>query len=65
MKISILDDYHETLSSLPCYAKLKAHEVTIWTDHVQETEALAKRLKDTEILVLIRERTQIRVQNSN
>jgi len=60
MKISILDDYHETLSSLPCYAKLKAHEVTIWTDHVQETEALAKRLKDTEILVLIRERTQIR-----
>ncbi len=59
MKISILDDYHDTLSSLPCFAKLKGHEVSIWTDHVQETEALAKRLENTEVLVLIRERTQI------
>jgi len=59
MKISILDDYHDTLSSLPCYAKLMGHEVTIWTDHVQDTEELAERLQDTEVLVLIRERTQI------
>ncbi len=59
MKISILDDYHDTLSSLPCFTKLTGHEVTIWNDHVQETDALAKRLEDTEVLVLIRERTQI------
>jgi D-3-phosphoglycerate dehydrogenase / 2-oxoglutarate reductase len=32
----------------------------VWTDHVQDTEALAARLRDTEALVLIRERTQIR-----
>jgi D-3-phosphoglycerate dehydrogenase len=34
--------------------------VTIWADHVQDTDALAERLADTEALVLIRERMQIR-----
>ena len=60
MKISILDDYHDTLRSLPCFTKLAGHEVEIWNDHVQDVDALAGRLKDTEALVLIRERTQIR-----
>lgn len=59
MKISILDDYFDTLRSLPCYAKLAGHEVTVHTDHVQETEALAERLSQTEALVLFRERTRI------
>lgn len=59
MKISILDDYHDTLRTLPCFAKLKGHDVTIWNDHVQDTGALAERLKDTEALVLFRERTKI------
>jgi D-3-phosphoglycerate dehydrogenase len=60
MKIAILDDYHDTLRTLECFKKLVGHEVKIWTDHVQETEALAERLRDTEALVLIRERTKIR-----
>ena len=60
MKISILDDYHDTVRTLPCFTKLAAHDVTIWNDHVQDTEALAERLHATEALVLIRERTQIR-----
>src|SRR5947209_12045416 len=60
MKISILDDYHDTVRTLPCFKKLASHEVTIWNDHVQEVDALTERLKDTEALVLIRERTQIR-----
>jgi D-3-phosphoglycerate dehydrogenase len=60
MKVSILDDYFDTLRTLDCFAKLAGHEVTIWNDHVQDTDALAERLKDTEALVLIRERTQIR-----
>ncbi len=60
MKISILDDYHDTLRALECFKKLADHEVTIWNDHVQDVAALAGRLRDTEILVLIRERTQIR-----
>src|SRR4249920_3545636 len=60
MKISILDDYHDTLRTLPCFAKLAGNDVTIWNDHVQTDEALTKRLHDAEVLVLIRERTAIR-----
>jgi D-3-phosphoglycerate dehydrogenase / 2-oxoglutarate reductase len=59
MKISILDDYFNTLRTLACFRKLAGHEVTVWNDHVQDTDALAARLKDTECLVLIRERTRI------
>ena len=60
MKISILDDYFNTLRHLPCFKKIAEHDVTIWNDHVQDRDVLAERLKDTEVLVLIRERTQIR-----
>ncbi len=60
MKISILDDYHDTLRTLDCFRKLTGHEIKIWNDHVQDVDALAGRLRDTEALVLIRERTQIR-----
>ena len=60
MKISILDDYHDTLRTLDCFKKLAGHEVEIWNDHVQDVDALAGRLKDAEALVLIRERTAIR-----
>jgi D-3-phosphoglycerate dehydrogenase len=60
MKISILDDYHDTLRTLACFAKLGSHDVTVWNDHVQDVDTLAGRLADTEALVLIRERTQIR-----
>ncbi|MGA3190393.1 MAG: D-2-hydroxyacid dehydrogenase family protein [Bryobacteraceae bacterium] len=60
MKITILDDYFDTLRTLPCFAKLAGHDVTVWNDHVQDVDALAARLRDTEALVLIRERTEIR-----
>ena len=60
MKVSILDDYFDTLRTLQCFRKLEGYEVEIWNDHVQDIDGLAKRLKDTEVLVLIRERTQIR-----
>jgi D-3-phosphoglycerate dehydrogenase len=60
MKVSILDDYHDTLRTLACFRKLDGHEVAIWNDHVQDVDALAGRLRATEALVLIRERTKIR-----
>jgi D-3-phosphoglycerate dehydrogenase len=58
--ISILDDYFDTVRTLQCFGKLAGHDITIWNDHVQDTDLLAERLRDTEALVLIRERTQIR-----
>ena len=60
MKITILDDYFDTLRTLKCFEILNGHEVTIWNDHVQDVDELAERLRDTEALVLIRERTKIR-----
>jgi D-3-phosphoglycerate dehydrogenase / 2-oxoglutarate reductase len=60
MKTSILDDYHDTVRTLRCFSKLAGHDVTIWNDHVQDVAALAERLAEAEVLVLIRERTQIR-----
>jgi D-3-phosphoglycerate dehydrogenase len=59
VRVSILDDYFDTLRTLPCFDKLAGHDVTVWTDHAQELDVLADRLRDTEALVLIRERTQI------
>jgi D-3-phosphoglycerate dehydrogenase len=60
VRVSILDDYADTLRTLDCFAKLIGHDVTIWTDHVQDTDVLADRLAGCEALVLIRERTAIR-----
>ncbi|MGD9846923.1 MAG: D-2-hydroxyacid dehydrogenase family protein [Variibacter sp.] len=59
MKIAILDDYFDTLRTLPCFARLAKQEVTIFNDHVQDDAILADRLKDAEVLVLIRERTKV------
>lgn len=60
MNITILDDYFDTLRTLNCFQTLQGHQVTIWNDHVQNVDALAGRLENTEALVLIRERTEIR-----
>jgi len=60
MRIAILDDYHDTVRTLAVFRKLAHHGVQVFTDHVQDTDALAGRLADVEALVLIRERTQIR-----
>lgn len=59
MKIHILDDWFDTLRSLPCYAKLAGHDVTVWTDHEPDPAKLAARVVEAEALVLFRERTQV------
>lgn len=59
MRVHILDDWFDTLRGLPSFAKLDGHEVTVWTDHVEDVDRLAKRLADAEALVLFRERTQV------
>jgi len=60
VKIAILDDWFDTIRALDSFAKLADHDVTIFNDHVQDVDTLAERLADTEALVLIRERTEIR-----
>src|SRR5947207_94455 len=60
MRVTILDDYFDTVRTLPSFAKLAGHDVSIWNDHVQDVDQLAARIRGAEVLVLIRERTQIR-----
>jgi D-3-phosphoglycerate dehydrogenase len=60
VRVTVLDDYLDTLRTLNCFAKLADHDVTVWTDHVQDNDVLAERLAGAEALVLIRERTEIR-----
>ena len=60
MKVTILDDFFDTLRTLECFRKLDGHTVEVWTDHTDDLDVLAQRLADTEALVLIRERTAIR-----
>jgi D-3-phosphoglycerate dehydrogenase len=60
LNIAILDDEFDTVRTLSCYAQLAAHKVAIFHDHTKDTDALADRLRDTEAIVLLRERTPIR-----
>src|SRR5688572_29525220 len=60
MNITILDDYHDTIRTLAAFNKLAGHNVEIWNDHTKDVDTLTQRLRDTEALVLIRERTPIR-----
>jgi D-3-phosphoglycerate dehydrogenase len=60
MNITILDDYQDAIRTLPCFSKVAGHHVTIWNDHTKDIDKLAERLRDTEALGLLRERTPIR-----
>ena len=59
MKVHIIDDWFDTLRRLPCFEKLKGHDVTIWNDHVENIPDLSRRIGDAEALVLFRERTKV------
>lgn len=60
LNITILDDYFDTIKYLPCFSKIEKHNVKIFNDNTQNEDILEQRLKDTEVLVLIRERTKIK-----
>ncbi len=60
MNITVLDDYQNAVRNLDAFKLVASHNVTIWNDHTKNEDVLAERLKDTEALVLIRERTPIR-----
>ncbi|GEM50675.1 D-isomer specific 2-hydroxyacid dehydrogenase [Empedobacter brevis NBRC 14943 = ATCC 43319] len=59
MNIAILDDYQHAVPQLNCFELLKDFNVKILDKTYQNPKDLAKEIQDTEILVLIRERTKI------
>jgi D-3-phosphoglycerate dehydrogenase len=58
MNIIILDDYQDAVRKLRCVQLLEPYSTKVFTNTVKGIGQLAVRLKDAEILVLIRERTQ-------
>jgi D-3-phosphoglycerate dehydrogenase len=57
MNIIILDDYQDAVRKLRCAAKLEHLNAKVFTNTVKGIGQLSIRLRDAEVLVLIRERT--------
>ena len=57
MKITVIDDYQDAFRKLACYARLKDHEVKVFTDTEKDPAKLAVRLKDAEAVVLTQQRS--------
>jgi D-3-phosphoglycerate dehydrogenase / 2-oxoglutarate reductase len=57
MNIIILDDYQDAVRKLQCAAKLEPLNAKVFTNTVKGIGQLSVRLRDAEVLVLIRERT--------
>ncbi len=62
MNIVILDDYQDAVRKLDCAAKLDAYPAKVYTNTVKGIGQLSVRLKDADVIVLIRERTQLNRQ---
>jgi D-3-phosphoglycerate dehydrogenase len=57
MNIVILDDYQDVVRKLDCAAKLENFPAKVYTNTVKGIGQLSVRLKDADVIVLIRERT--------
>ena len=62
MNIVILDDYQDAVRKLPCASKLDAYAAKVHTNTVKGMGQLMVRLKDADVIVLIRERTHLNRQ---
>jgi D-3-phosphoglycerate dehydrogenase len=59
MNIVILDDYQDAVRKLACAAKLESYPAKVYTNTVKGAGQLSVRLKDADVIVLIRERTHL------
>ncbi len=62
MNIVILDDYQDAVRKLHCAERLERYSAKVYTNTVKGLGQLSVRLKDADIIVLIRERTHITKQ---
>lgn len=59
MNIVILDDYQDVVRKLDCAARLADYPFKVYNNTVKGLGQLSVRLRDADVLVLIRERTPI------
>lgn len=57
MNIIILDDYQDAVRKLKCASRLEPYNAKVFTNTVKGIGQLSVRLRDADVLVLIRERT--------
>ncbi len=62
MNIVILDDYQDAVRKLNCASKLENYHAKVYTNTVKGLGQLSLRLKDADVIVLIRGRTQVNRQ---
>src|SRR4051812_18267735 len=59
MNIVILDDYQDAVRKLQCATKLEPYPAKVFTNTVKGIGQLSVRLRDADVIVLIRERSAI------
>ena len=59
MRIAVIDDYQDAFRQHPAFARLAAHDVTVFTDTVKDPKALGDRLADAEAVVLTQQRSAL------
>ena len=59
MNIIILDDYQDAVRKLACASKLEPYPAKVYTNTVKGLGQLSVRLRDADVIVLIRERTHL------
>jgi D-3-phosphoglycerate dehydrogenase len=62
LNVALLDDDLNVVRTLPAFAAfsaLGANQVTVWQEHTKDVDTLSERLRDTDALILLRERTPV------
>ena len=59
MNIIILDDYQDAVRKLACASLLEPYSAKVYTNTVKGIGQLSVRLRDADVIVLIRERTHL------
>jgi D-3-phosphoglycerate dehydrogenase len=62
MNIVILDDYQDSVRKLGCADKLEKYQAKVYTNTVKGQAQLSVRLKDADVVVLIRDRSPMTKQ---
>ena len=57
MRIAVVEDYADAFRKSPAYARLKGHQVSIFTEPEIDLDNLATKLRDAEIVVITQQRT--------
>ena len=63
VRVAVLDDFEGIAETVPAYQRLKTRaEVTFLKERLDSSDKIAQRLRDFEILLLMRERTRFSAQ---